>query len=79
LRDYQDPRYLAIHRIDAAQVLDRAAQRPKGFDIDAFITQEFGIRLGTKPLQLVLKVQGHPGRLPGRDPHCPGAENQAPG
>ncbi len=58
LRDYQDPRFLAIHRIDAAQVLEQAAKRPKGFDIDAFIAQEFGIRLGAEPLKLVLKVRG---------------------
>jgi predicted DNA-binding transcriptional regulator YafY len=72
LRDYQDPRYLAIHRIDAAQVLDRAAQRPKGFDIDAFITQEFGIRLGTKPLQLVLKVRGTLAAYLAETPIAPG-------
>ncbi len=32
------------------------ARRPPGFDIDAFIAQEFGIRLGTEPLKLVLRV-----------------------
>ena len=58
LRDYPDPRFLAIHRIDSARLLDQPARRPKGFDIDAFIAREFGIRLGVEPLKLVLRVRG---------------------
>ncbi len=57
LRDYPDPRFLAIHRIAAARLLEQAARRPPGFDIDAFIAQEFGIRLGAEPLKLVLRVR----------------------
>lgn len=58
LRDYPDPRFLAIHRIDAARLLDQPARRPQGFDIDAFIAREFGIRRGDAPLKLVLRVRG---------------------
>ena len=72
LRDYQDPRFLAIHRIDAAQVLEQAAKRPKGFDIDAFIAQEFGIRLGAEPLKLVLKVRGTLAAYLAETPMAPG-------
>jgi predicted DNA-binding transcriptional regulator YafY len=72
LRDYQDPRFLAIHRIDTAQVLDLAAKRPKGFDIDAFITQEFGIRLGAAALKLVLKVRGTLAAYLAETPIAPG-------
>lgn len=58
LREYPDPRFLAIHRIDAARVLDEPARRPPGFDIDAFIEQEVGIRRSAEPLKLVLRVRG---------------------
>jgi predicted DNA-binding transcriptional regulator YafY len=58
LRDYPDPRFLAIHRIDAARLLAQPARRPPGFDIDAFIAREFGIRRGDEALKLVLWVRG---------------------
>ena len=58
LRDYPDPRYLALHRIAAAQVMEQPVRRPREFDLDAFIIQEFGIRRGEVPLELVLRVRG---------------------
>lgn len=58
VKDYQDARFLAIHRIDAARLLDTDASRPVSFDIDEFILREFGIRLGNKPLNLVLRIRG---------------------
>ena len=58
LKDYQDPRFLAVHRIDAARLLDEQAIKPKSFSIDEFIVREFGIRLGSAPLDLVLRVRG---------------------
>ena len=58
VKDYQDPRFLAVHRIDAAQLLDDRAVRPKSFNMDEFIVQEFGIRLGSTPLDLVLRIRG---------------------
>jgi predicted DNA-binding transcriptional regulator YafY len=58
VKDYQDARFLAVHRIDAARLLDQDAARPKQFDIDEFISREFGIRLGSQPLELVMRVRG---------------------
>ncbi len=58
VKDYQDPRFLAVHRIDAARLLEEPAIRPKSFNIDEFIVREFGIRLGSAPLDLVLKIRG---------------------
>lgn len=58
VKDYQDARFLAVHRIDSAQLLDKAAKRPDSFNIDAFITHEFGIRLSKEPLSLVLRIRG---------------------
>ena len=58
VRDYPDPRYLALHRIVGAQVLDQPVRRPPDFDLDAFIAREFGIRRGDAPLKLVLRVRG---------------------
>lgn len=58
VKDYQDARFLAVHRIDAARLLDQDAIRPKLFDIDEFIAREFGIRLGSQSLELVMRVRG---------------------
>ena len=58
VKDYQDARFLAVHRIDAARLLDQDAIRPKQFDIDEFIAREFGIRLGNQSLELVMRVRG---------------------
>lgn len=58
VKDYRDPRFLAMHRIDAAQLLPSSAIRPPTFDLDEFILKEFGIRVGTEPLNLVLRIRG---------------------
>ena len=58
VKNYQDPRFLAVHRIDSARLLDEDAVEPASFDIDEFILREFGIRIGSKPLNLVLRVRG---------------------
>jgi predicted DNA-binding transcriptional regulator YafY len=58
VKDYKDARFLAVHRIDSAQILDMAAVIPVVFDIDEFIMREFGIRLGKSPLALVLRIRG---------------------
>jgi predicted DNA-binding transcriptional regulator YafY len=58
VKDYQDPRFLAVHRIDSAQLLEAEAVKPVSFDIDEFILREFGIRLGKTPLDLVLRIRG---------------------
>jgi predicted DNA-binding transcriptional regulator YafY len=58
VKDYQDARFLALHRIDQARMLEAASVRPASFDIDAFIFQEFGIRLGSQPIGLVMRLRG---------------------
>ena len=55
---YQDARFLALHRIDSAELLETPAARPAAFDIDEFILREFGIRLGKEPLDLVVRIRG---------------------
>jgi predicted DNA-binding transcriptional regulator YafY len=58
VKTYQDARFLALHRIDTAELLETSVVRPSAFDIDKFILREFGIRLGTDPFMLVLKIRG---------------------
>jgi len=58
VKQYQDARFLALHRIDNADLLDVPVVRPTAFDIDEFILREFGIRLGKEPFSLVLRVRG---------------------
>lgn len=58
VKQYEDARFLAMHRIDAATLLEAPARQPKSFDIDAFISREFGIRMGDKPLNLKLRIRG---------------------
>lgn len=58
VKDYQDARFLALHRIDSAELLAATAVRPAAFDIDEFIVREFGIRLGKEPINLVLRTRG---------------------
>lgn len=50
---YGDPRQLALHRLQAAELLDEPAQRPKGFSIDSYIAEgEFWIPLNPRPIKL---------------------------
>ena len=58
VKDYQDARFLALHRIDSAELLEAPSVRPTAFDIDEFILREFGIRLGKEPLNLVVRIRG---------------------
>lgn len=48
LRDYVDIKYLAVHRIISAALLDAEAVRPASFDIDRYLetTAEIGIPTG---------------------------------
>lgn len=58
VKNYQDARFLALHRIDSAELLETPAARPATFDIDEFLLREFGIRLGKEPLDLVVRIRG---------------------
>lgn len=50
---YTDPRQLALHRMQVAELLDDPAQRPKGFSIDGYIAEgEFGIPINPRPIKL---------------------------
>lgn len=50
---YSDLRQLALHRIRSAEILDEGFSRPRGFSIDAYISQgEFGITLNPRPIRL---------------------------
>ncbi len=40
LRDYSDVRQLALHRIEAAELLDEPVVPPAGFDLDAYIHEQ---------------------------------------
>ncbi len=37
--DYEDPHYVLLHRMSQAELLESAARRPKGFDLDAFLAR----------------------------------------
>ena len=58
VKDYQYARFLALHRIDSAELLEANSARPDSFDIDEFILREFGIRLGKEPINLSLRIRG---------------------
>ena len=58
VKDYKEARFLAVHRISSARLLELEAEKPTSFNIDEFIHQEFGIRLGKDPLNLVLRIRG---------------------
>lgn len=58
VKDYQDARFLALHRIDSAELLETPAVRQTAFDVDEFISREFGIRLGKEPINLVVRIRG---------------------
>ena len=58
VKEYQDARFLTMHRIESAQLLEVGAAKPTAFDIDEFILREFGIRVGMAPLKLVLRIRG---------------------
>ena len=58
VKQYEDARFLAMHRIDAATLLEASARQPKRFDLDEFIAREFGIRMGNSALGLKLKIRG---------------------
>lgn len=58
VKDYPEPRYLALHRISAAKLLDLNAKKPKGFKLDVYLASgQLGIQVGNKPLKLVMKVR----------------------
>jgi predicted DNA-binding transcriptional regulator YafY len=56
-RDYTEPRFLAMCRIERAHLLEQVASRPAQFDVDEMISRQFGMRLSNKPINLVLKVR----------------------
>lgn len=54
MKDYTDIRQLALHRIHSAETTNDAINRPKDFDVDAYIASgAFGILDGVRNLKLV--------------------------
>lgn len=57
---HADPRQLALHRTRSAEVLDYAAERPKGFSIDAYITEgELGMPFAPRQIKLEAEFMRH--------------------
>jgi predicted DNA-binding transcriptional regulator YafY len=55
--EYQDPRSLALHRVEHAQMLDEAADPPKGFELHAFVNSgAFGFH-ESGSLDVVLRIE----------------------
>jgi len=55
--DYEDPRMLALHRIESAKALDVAARTPAGFDLQMYARSgAFGF-MDNGPIQLVLHME----------------------
>ena len=54
MKDYTDIRQLALHRIHSAEATNDAINRPKDFDVDAYIASgAFGILDSDRNLKLV--------------------------
>lgn len=54
------PYQLALHRMQSAQMLEAAAQRPAGFSIDAYIAEsEFGMPFSPTPIKLEAEFSRH--------------------
>ncbi len=58
VKTYDDARFLALHRIREARLLDKRARVPKDFDLDAMVERELGIRMGDGMIRLELRVRG---------------------
>lgn len=57
IAEYEDPRMLALHRIDAAKPRDAATCAPPGFDLQAYAhSGAFGF-LDNGPIKLVLRME----------------------
>jgi len=57
LRDYDDLKQLALHRIQSASLDDEPAKRIKGFDLDTYIEKESGFAYLISKDQLKLKAR----------------------
>ncbi|MCG5531554.1 WYL domain-containing protein [Halorhodospira halochloris] len=58
LRDYTDVRQLALHRVEAAELLEDPVVPPEGFDVDAYIEEEraFDLPEQGEPIDLELRI-----------------------
>ena len=57
LKDYQDLKQLALHRMQSASLTNEPAKRIKGFNLDTYIEQESGFAYLVSKNQLKLKVR----------------------
>lgn len=57
INDYADPRLLALHRIDAARLLDEPSHTPKGFDLQAYAHSGVLGFMDNGPIKLILRME----------------------
>lgn len=56
IKEHTDIRFLALHRVSAAQALDAPVRIPEGFDIDAVAARNLGILVSDQPMRLEMKL-----------------------
>ncbi|MGV0958768.1 MAG: helix-turn-helix transcriptional regulator [Limnohabitans sp.] len=56
IKEHTDTRFLALHRVSAAEPLEQAARIPEGFDIDEVAAKNLGILVSDQPMLLEMKV-----------------------
>lgn len=56
IKEHTDIRFLALHRVSAAQALDAPTRIPEGFDIDAVAARNLGILVSDQPMRLEMKL-----------------------
>jgi predicted DNA-binding transcriptional regulator YafY len=55
-KSYDKARLFHLHRIEQAELMEDAAHKPESFDIDLFITQEWGIKTGLRDMRVKIAV-----------------------
>ncbi len=61
LRDYSDVRQLALHRLEAAELLDAPVVPPAGFDLDRYIHEQRAFDLPEQQAPVLLRLAVNPG------------------
>jgi predicted DNA-binding transcriptional regulator YafY len=56
IKEHTDIRFLALHRVSAADPLQQAVRIPQGFDIDEVAARNLGILVSDQPMRLEMKL-----------------------
>lgn len=56
IKEHIDIRFLALHRVSAAEPLEQAVRIPQGFDIDDVAARNLGILVSDQPMLLEMKL-----------------------